>query len=73
MPLHAWSSARYVIPLPPGHRFPIAKYALLRERVLREGLVAPAQLHDPDRARPEDLLLVHTADYVERLTTGRLT
>ena len=73
MPLHAWSSARYVIPLPPGHRFPIAKYALLRDRVLREGLVAPAHLHDPERARADELLLVHTPDYVERLTRGCLT
>jgi acetoin utilization deacetylase AcuC-like enzyme len=73
MPLHAWSSARYVIPLPPGHRFPIAKYALLRERVLAEGLVAPEHLHEPERARPEELRLAHTADYVERLTAGRLT
>ena len=30
MPLHLWSSAAYAIELPPGHRFPMAKYALLR-------------------------------------------
>jgi len=73
MPLHAWSSARYAIPLPQGHRFPIAKYSLLRDRVLAEGLVRPEHLHEPDRAAVEDLRLVHTADYVERLTSGRLS
>lgn len=73
MPLHLWSSARYVIPLPPGHRFPIEKYAMLRERVLAEGIVPPERMHEPARARVEDLLLAHTADYVERLTEGRLT
>ena len=33
MSLHLWSSARDAIPLPDGHRFPMAKYALLRDRV----------------------------------------
>lgn len=72
MPLHAWSSAHYVIPLPEGHRFPIAKYALLRDRALAEGIVAAERLHDPPRASREALLRVHTADYVDRFTEGRL-
>jgi acetoin utilization deacetylase AcuC-like enzyme len=71
--LHAWSNAKYSLPLPSGHRFPIAKYAMLRERVLAEGIVAPEHLHDPARASREDLLLVHTADYVDRFTRGELT
>jgi acetoin utilization deacetylase AcuC-like enzyme len=72
MPLHLWSSARYAIPLPDGHRFPMSKYALLRERVLDAGLVRPEQLHDPQRVALDDLLLVHTAQYVEQVTTGTL-
>jgi acetoin utilization deacetylase AcuC-like enzyme len=71
--VHAWSSAKYVVPLPAGHRFPIAKYALLRDRVLAEGLVAPERMHEPARVAREDLLLVHTEDYVDGLTEGRLT
>ena len=73
MPLHLWSSARYAIPLPPGHRFPIEKYGMLRDRVLAEGLVPPDRMHEPARVPPDDLLLVHTADYVARLTSGGLT
>ena len=73
MPLHAWSSARYVIPLPEGHRFPIAKYALLRDRVLADGLVPPERLHEPARAALADLLLVHEAAYVRRVVEGTLT
>jgi acetoin utilization deacetylase AcuC-like enzyme len=73
MPLHAWSSAKYSFPLPDGHRFPIAKYALLRERVLTERIVRPEHMHDPARVSREDLLLVHTADYVDRFTHGELT
>ena len=73
MPLHAFSSAAYTIPLPPGHRFPIEKYALLRDLVLSQGLVTSERLHSPDRATLDELRLVHTADYVDRLTEGRLT
>jgi acetoin utilization deacetylase AcuC-like enzyme len=70
--LHAWSSARYAIPLPDGHRFPIAKYLLLRDRVLAERLVPPERMHEPARVATADLLRVHTARYVERVTEGRL-
>ena len=73
MPLHAWSSAKYTFPLPDGHRFPIAKYALLRERVLADGIVPAGCMHDPMRISRDDLLLVHTTDYVDRLTAGALT
>src|SRR3954464_16007513 len=34
MALTLWSSAKYVLPLPAGHRFPVAKYAMLRDRVI---------------------------------------
>lgn len=71
--LHTWTSARYTIPLPDGHRFPIEKYALLRDRVLAEGLVPPSHLHEPPRASREELLLVHTADYVDRISRGELS
>jgi len=71
--LHLWSSAAYAIPLPHGHRFPMPKYALLRDAVLREGLVDAARLHDPGRASRDDLLLVHTPRYVNAVTDGTLT
>jgi acetoin utilization deacetylase AcuC-like enzyme len=71
--LHAWSSAKYAIPLPEGHRFPIAKYTMLRDRVVAEGLVAPEHMHEPARVSAELLRLVHTGDYIARLTEGALT
>ena len=49
-----WSSARYTFPLPDGHRFPIAKYELLREQVLIEGIVPPEALHEPARASRDE-------------------
>jgi acetoin utilization deacetylase AcuC-like enzyme len=68
-----WTSARYTFPLPEGHRFPIAKYALLREQVLINGIVAPGAMREPARATREALLLVHTANYVDRFLTGGLS
>ena len=68
--LNCWSSAHYTIPLPAGHRFPIAKYALLRERVEGERL---AEVHDPPRATDDALALVHTAEYLERFRAGALS
>jgi acetoin utilization deacetylase AcuC-like enzyme len=72
MTLHCWTSARYTIPLPAGHRFPIEKYALLRDAVIASGLVSLATLHEPERATVESLLLVHTRAYVDALVTGTL-
>lgn len=72
MSFSVWSSARYTFPLPEGHRFPVAKYAMLRDRVVAEGIVAADRVFDPDAATDEDLLLVHTAEYVQRFNDGRL-
>jgi acetoin utilization deacetylase AcuC-like enzyme len=73
VPLHLWTPARWTVPLPEGHRFPSAKYALLRDRVLAEGLVPAERMHEPERAAMDDVGRVHTADYLGRLTGGRLT
>jgi acetoin utilization deacetylase AcuC-like enzyme len=73
VPLQAWSSAAYTFPVPEGHRFPIEKYALLRDAVVVEGLVAASQIHEPPRATVEELARVHTRDYIDRLTTGALS
>jgi acetoin utilization deacetylase AcuC-like enzyme len=69
--LHAWSSSAYTFPLPPGHRFPIAKYALLRDAVIAEGVVT--RVHEPERATRVELARVHTDDYIDRLTSGALS
>jgi acetoin utilization deacetylase AcuC-like enzyme len=73
MTLTVWSSARYTFPLPAGHRFPVEKYAMLRERVVADGIVAPERVLDPDAASDQVLRLVHTAEYVRRFVGGELT
>ncbi|HWK30366.1 MAG TPA: histone deacetylase [Solirubrobacter sp.] len=54
--MEVWAHDRWGIPLPEGHRFPIEKYRLLRERVagtvdVRESPAVPwewlAEVHDP--------------------------
>ena len=72
MSLHLWTSARFEIPLPEGHRFPAEKYALLRDGALTQGLVTPDHLHEPARVTADDLARVHGADYLTRLVAGRL-
>jgi acetoin utilization deacetylase AcuC-like enzyme len=71
--VHCWTSARYVVALPANHRFPIAKYALLRDTVASSGIVAPDHLHEPPRATVDALRLVHTERYVNAVVHGTLT
>lgn len=72
MPFHVWSPARFAVPLPEGHRFPIAKYQLLRDRVVTEGLVDDETLHEPQRVPMEALLRVHSQAYVDHFVQGTL-
>jgi acetoin utilization deacetylase AcuC-like enzyme len=56
-----------------GHVFPIRKFELVRDRLLAEGTLAPREIVEPRQAAVEDVLLVHTEDYVTRLRAGALT
>ncbi|MBS0314580.1 MAG: histone deacetylase [Proteobacteria bacterium] len=60
----------FVLPLPPGHRFPMQKYALLRAAVQAW---APHALHEAPAASEDELRLSHTADYVRRMLDGGLS
>lgn len=67
----AFYSDRFVLPLPPGHRFPMAKYGRLRERVASE--LPEVALLQPEAATRGQLALVHAPDYVERVMSGSLS
>lgn len=71
--MDAWSCHQYVLPLPAGHSFPMAKYALLHERVAANAHRWGITLREPPPASDEDLLRVHCADYVARMRDGRAT
>ena len=66
-------SDTFPLPLPAEHRFPIAKYRLLREAVQAERLVDATDLRPARRAPRAALLRVHTADYLERVLQGTLS
>src|SRR5436190_23987640 len=59
----------YVLPLPPWHRFPMLKYALLRERV-EQARLAGQPLSVPEAASDEQLLQAHSTGYLERVKSG---
>ncbi|MFN9237813.1 MAG: histone deacetylase [Planctomyces sp.] len=63
----------FVLPLPPGHRFPMIRYRLLRERLQQCGLFQPTDFEVPPSATEQQLLLVHTPDWVARVLAGNLT
>lgn len=63
---------QFPLPLPPGHRFPLEKFRLLRERIVTEGIVTPDDLHVPEPATVAQLCRAHQADYVARVGAGQL-
>jgi len=59
----------FVLTLPPGHRFPMRKYALLRDELAQE----PAfRLCQAEPASDGELALVHTPQYIDAITHGTL-
>ena len=72
LPLYSADWAR--VDLPPGHRFPMEKYLLTRRAIEKESpeFLRYSMRESPTAAK-EDVLLVHTKDYVERVLEQRLT
>ena len=63
----------YLLPLPPGHRFPMLKYELLPEQLLHEGTTTASDFFVPEPPPLVEVLRTHEADYVHRLLRGQLT
>lgn len=61
----------FVLPLPEGHRFPMAKYAMLRERLMGE--FDEDVFRVPTAATDEEITRAHCAEYVGRVSHGRLS
>ena len=68
--MQIFATDAFVLPLPPGHRFPMDKYARLRSRVEATRL---GELHVPPAATREQLGLAHDLDYIERVHAGTLS
>ena len=70
--MKVFHSDHFVLPLPEGHRFPMVKYSMLRERVAQDGICGPGELLTPRAATDEEILRAHTPDYLKRVASGAL-
>jgi acetoin utilization deacetylase AcuC-like enzyme len=66
----AWSP-RFNHPLPEGHRFPMEKYDLVPEQLIREGTLQEFQFFNPP-ALKEPVFKVHKREYIEQLINQTL-
>ena len=68
--MQAFYADQFVLPLPPGHTFPMSKYRLLRERLEAEpGL----DLRQAEPASDGELALAHTPGYISAVADGTLS
>jgi acetoin utilization deacetylase AcuC-like enzyme len=68
--LQAFYADNFVLPLPEGHRFPMAKYKLLRDRVVQE--LPGVEMAQAPAASDGELALAHQPDYIAAITHGTL-
>jgi acetoin utilization deacetylase AcuC-like enzyme len=71
--MKVYYSDHFVLPLPDGHRFPMSKYSMLRERVAADGICGPGELRTPRAVTDEEILRAHAPSYLERVVSGTLT
>ena len=69
--MHIYFAATHIQTLPAGHRFPMGKYELLRQRLAAE--LPQLQLALAEPASDGELALVHTPDYIDAVVNGSLS
>jgi acetoin utilization deacetylase AcuC-like enzyme len=70
--MKVFSTDQFTFPLPVGHRFPLSKYALLRQRVA-DTLTPPCELCVPPSATQLQLRRAHDQAYLDKVRLGTLT
>ena len=68
--MQAFYADQFVLPLPPGHRFPMSKYRLLRERL--DGLPG-LHVQQAPPASDGELALAHSPAYLSAVVEGTLS
>lgn len=71
--MKAYYNDIFVLSLPDGHRFPMSKYRLLRERLLGEHIIAEQDFIIPKGASDVQILRCHSVDYLEKVKNGTLS
>lgn len=62
----------YVVPLPEGHRFPMAKFGQLYKMLIADGVASPDQFHLPEPPPRDWIEWVHSPGYVQAYYEGTL-
>jgi acetoin utilization deacetylase AcuC-like enzyme len=68
--MQVFYATQFVLPLPAGHRFPMAKYQLLRERLPLE--VPDIELRQAPPASDGELALAHSPAYIAAISAGTI-
>jgi acetoin utilization deacetylase AcuC-like enzyme len=68
--LQAFYADHFVLPLPAGHRFPMEKYARLRQRVASE--LPAVSMAEAPTATDGELALAHDPSYISAVVNGEL-
>jgi len=69
--MQAFYSDQFVLPLPEGHRFPMAKYRMLRDGIAQ--LLPQVHLSEAPAATEGHLAMAHTLDYIESVASGSIS
>src|SRR6478736_3232141 len=72
LPFKLVYSEDYYLPIG-AHVFPAEKYRLVHQRLLENAIATPSDFLEPSVASDEDVLLVHSPEYVHKLNTGTLS
>jgi acetoin utilization deacetylase AcuC-like enzyme len=71
--VRAWSHSRLTFPLGAKRRYPLSKYALLRERVVADGTVAAGAIAEPAALPWAAIERTHDPHFAARMRRGALT
>jgi acetoin utilization deacetylase AcuC-like enzyme len=72
LPFKLIYSDDYFLPIG-AHVFPAEKYSRVHDQLIRDGVAEPSDFVTPQPAADQDILLVHTPQYVQKLKTGTLS
>ena len=72
LPFKLVYSDAYYLPIG-DHVFPAEKYRRVRDRLIATAVADPTDFLEPQPATDQDILLVHTPEYVQKLKTGTLS
>ncbi|MEP6790105.1 MAG: histone deacetylase, partial [Ramlibacter sp.] len=69
--MQVFYATQFVLPLPAGHRFPMGKYQLLRDRLAAE--LPQIKLMQAQPASDGELALAHSPAYIKAISDGSIS